>query len=93
MEKCLALEHPAAERSSRIHTPDIERGRDTIGGIMEPRIQYAKTSDGVNVACCDMGKGQPLVYASNVWGISIGTGIMRPRGRRSIAWLLRAGGW
>src|SRR5437867_2558076 len=35
---------------------------------MEPRIQYAKTSDGVNVAYCDMGKGQPLVYASNVWG-------------------------
>ena len=36
--------------------------------IMEPRIQYAKTSDGVNIAYCVMGEGQPLVYTSNVWG-------------------------
>jgi class 3 adenylate cyclase len=35
---------------------------------MEPRIQYAKTSDGVNIAYCVMGEGQPLVYTSNVWG-------------------------
>jgi class 3 adenylate cyclase/pimeloyl-ACP methyl ester carboxylesterase len=35
---------------------------------MEPRIQYAKTSDGVNIAYCVMGEGQPLVYASNMWG-------------------------
>ena len=35
---------------------------------MEPRIQYAKTSDGVNIAYSVMGEGQPLVYTSNVWG-------------------------
>ncbi len=38
------------------------------GEVMEPRIQYAKTSDGVNIAYCTMGEGQPLVYTSNVWG-------------------------
>jgi class 3 adenylate cyclase len=35
---------------------------------MEPRIQYAKTSDGVSIAYCVLGEGTPLVYASNVWG-------------------------
>jgi pimeloyl-ACP methyl ester carboxylesterase len=35
---------------------------------MEPRIQYAKTSDGVNIAYWTMGEGQPLVYPSNIWG-------------------------
>jgi hypothetical protein len=35
---------------------------------MEPRIQYAKTSDGVSIAYCVVGDGQPLVYASNAWG-------------------------
>jgi len=29
---------------------------------MEPRIQYAKTSDGVSIAYCAMGEGTPLVY-------------------------------
>ncbi len=35
---------------------------------MKPQIQYARTSDGVNIACCAMGEGAPLVYASNAWG-------------------------
>ena len=29
---------------------------------MEPRIQYAKTSDGVSIAYWTMGEGPPLVY-------------------------------
>ncbi len=29
---------------------------------MEPRIQYAKTEDGVNIAYWTMGEGEPLVY-------------------------------
>jgi len=29
---------------------------------MEPRIQYAKTSDGVNIAYWTLGKGDPLVF-------------------------------
>ncbi len=35
---------------------------------MQPQIQYVNTSDGVNIACCAIGEGTPLVYASNVWG-------------------------
>jgi pimeloyl-ACP methyl ester carboxylesterase/DNA-binding CsgD family transcriptional regulator len=31
---------------------------------MEPRIQYAKTSDGVNIAYYSIGQGPPLVYAN-----------------------------
>ena len=33
---------------------------------MEPRIQYAKTSDGVDIAYWTMGEGPPLVY---VWSM------------------------
>jgi pimeloyl-ACP methyl ester carboxylesterase len=33
---------------------------------MEPRIQYAKTSDGVSIAYWTMGEGPPLVYMPNV---------------------------
>jgi len=32
---------------------------------MEPRIQYARTSDGVNIAFSTMGEGAPLVHMSN----------------------------
>ncbi len=28
---------------------------------MEPQVQYAKTSDGVNIAFASMGEGPPLV--------------------------------
>jgi class 3 adenylate cyclase len=35
---------------------------------MEPRIQYAKTTDGVNIAYSVIGDGDWLVYPSNVWG-------------------------
>jgi len=35
---------------------------------MEPRIQYAKTSDGVNIAYQTLGEGIPLVYMpSGIW--------------------------
>ena len=32
---------------------------------MEPRIQYAKTKDGVNIAFYVLGKGMPLVMMNN----------------------------
>jgi pimeloyl-ACP methyl ester carboxylesterase len=32
---------------------------------MEPRIQYAKTSDGVNIAYATFGEGPPVVYISS----------------------------
>ena len=41
---------------------------------MEPRIQYAKTSDGVSIAFAAMGEGIPLVHLSLIgshihWGV------------------------
>jgi len=36
---------------------------------MEPRIQYAKTSDGVNIAFWTLGEGPPLVQ---MWSIPFG---------------------
>ena len=33
-----------------------------MSATMEPRIQYAKTSDGVNIAFWTLGKGEPLVF-------------------------------
>ena len=33
---------------------------------MEPRIQYAKTSDGVNIAYATTGQGPPLVRVLEV---------------------------
>jgi len=35
---------------------------------MEPRIQYAKTSDGVNIAYTVLGSGPAIVSPSNIWG-------------------------
>jgi len=35
---------------------------------MEPRIQYAKTSDGVNIAYAVFGEGPPIVYAGGAFG-------------------------
>ena len=35
---------------------------------MEPRIQYAKTSDGVSIAYAFLGEGPLIVFASNIWG-------------------------
>ncbi len=42
--------------------------RSHILPVVEPQIQYARTSDGVNIAYSVMGEGAPLVYASNIWG-------------------------
>ena len=35
---------------------------------MEPRIQYAKTSDGLSIAFTIIGDGVPLVFTTNIWG-------------------------
>jgi class 3 adenylate cyclase len=35
---------------------------------MEPRIQYAKTSDGASIACAVIGNGRPLVLVPQLWG-------------------------
>jgi pimeloyl-ACP methyl ester carboxylesterase len=36
--------------------------------IMNPRVQYAKTSDGVNIAYAVFGAGPVVVFASTTWG-------------------------
>ncbi len=38
---------------------------------MEPRIQYCKTSDGVNIAYASMGEGPPLVRMPEIAGASL----------------------
>ncbi len=35
---------------------------------MEPRIQYAKTSDGVSIAYAVFGDGPPIIFTSPVFG-------------------------
>ena len=35
---------------------------------MEPRIQYAKPSDGVSIAYAVFGKGPAIVFPSSIWG-------------------------
>ncbi len=35
---------------------------------MEPRIQYAKTKDGVNIAYSTLGEGRPFVHLWNPGG-------------------------
>ena len=35
---------------------------------MEPRIQYAKASDGVDIAYAVLGSGPVIVFPSNIWG-------------------------
>ena len=48
---------------------DKRHGTGDRGGVMsEPRIQYCKTSDGVNIAYSVMGDGPPLVVVSALWG-------------------------
>ena len=35
---------------------------------MEPRVQYAKTSDGINIAYAVFGSGPAIVFPSMIWG-------------------------
>jgi class 3 adenylate cyclase/alpha-beta hydrolase superfamily lysophospholipase len=35
---------------------------------MEPHMQYARSSDGVNIAYAVIGAGPPLVFAATIWG-------------------------
>jgi len=36
-----------------------------MSATMEPRIQYAKTSDGVNIAYAEFGEGRPLIVVGS----------------------------
>jgi len=35
---------------------------------MQPQLRYAETTDGVSIAHFTMGRGPPIVFASNFWG-------------------------
>lgn len=50
--------------------------------MAEPRIQYAKTSDGVNIAFSVMGEGPPLVLLPNITGHHLQANLDMP-GHRS----------
>ncbi len=49
---------------------------------MEPRIQYAKTSDGVSIAFYTLGEGRPLVHMPNIPWSHIQLEWQHPRWRR-----------
>ena len=52
---------------------------------MEPRIQYCKTSDGVNIAFATYGEGDPLVLAFNPVGSHVQLEWQQPLYRASIS--------
>ena len=52
---------------------------------MEPRIQYAQTSDGVNIAFATYGEGDPLVLAFNPVGSHVQLEWQQPVYRASIS--------
>ena len=39
-----------------------------MSATMEPRIQYARTSDGVSIAYATLGEGRPIVFSPRVFG-------------------------
>jgi class 3 adenylate cyclase len=49
--------------------------------MAEPRIQYTKTSDGVNIAYWTMGEGPPLVYLAGVLSSHTRMELQRPSAR------------
>jgi class 3 adenylate cyclase len=51
---------------------------------MEPRIQYAKTSDGVNIAYAVFGEGKPLVYPPSMYGLGLHLYSELPMSRRLV---------
>jgi len=57
--------------------------------VMEPRIQYAKTSDGVSIAYAVFGEGTPLVYTAGSGGVHFYTHLAISR--RSVDQLMAAG--
>ena len=59
---------------------------------MEPRIQYAKTSDGVRIAFSTIGEGLPIVLVNNLPWSNIREEWNWPAYRRTYEWILQAGG-
>ena len=58
---------------------------------MEPRIQYARTGDGVNIAYGVFGEGMPLLYSPSAHGIGVHYYSYLSYSRRSVDQLTAAG--
>jgi class 3 adenylate cyclase len=58
---------------------------------MEPRIQYAKTADGVSIAFYTIGKGKPLVWMPNMPFHHIQLGLQQRGVRRTVEWAAQKG--
>src|SRR5438132_27144 len=58
---------------------------------MEPRIQYARTGDGVNIAYGVFGEGMPLLYSLSAHGIGVHYYSYLSYSRRSVDQLTAAG--
>ena len=54
---------------------------------MEPRIKYAKTSDGVNIAYWTLGEGLPHVWPQTVTRCNGLHHLVPPVSATAIAWL------
>jgi class 3 adenylate cyclase len=55
----------------RVKTREQRHNIDCRIFTMEPRIQYARTSDGVNIAYAVFGEGAPLIYTPSAYGIGV----------------------
>ena len=49
---------------------------------MEPRIQYARTADGVSIAFWTLGEGMPVVHMASIGGSHIQLEWQYPEYRR-----------
>jgi len=58
---------------------------------MEPRIQYAKTKDGVNIAFYTLGEGMPFVFMPDMPFSHIQLAFHQPGVRRTVEWATRKG--
>src|SRR6266540_2801387 len=60
---------------------------------MEPRIQYARTSNGVNIAYAVFGSGPAIVLPTGIWGALYMYSNFRPRSRPRLYDRLASLGW
>jgi class 3 adenylate cyclase len=61
------------------------------GELMEPRIQYAQTKDGVSIAFYTVGEGMPVVWMPNMPFHHIQLGLQQPEVRRMVEWAAQKG--
>src|SRR5438552_14880203 len=62
-----------------------------MSATMEPRIQYAKTSDGVNIAYCTAGSGPALIWVQPPFPSHVQLEWEQPILRRAFETIITAG--